>query len=199
MRRKEERAGRESRGDQQPGTENCWLSLGDRLLIPLPHHYSGKNRRRLGDPGELEVLELFAGAHWSRRAGMGPCLPPGVSCAEKIGFLAEQPDRAFSPGWLVVGGGGAKGWGRFRARRWRAAVRFRLGGEGRGSEGACPSPPRAPNHCLRGLSWGNARQDHPMPRRLGLDARTTHHSPPFLSSIFIQPLILLNLNFDANE
>lgn len=184
MRRKEERAGRESRRDEQAGTENCWLSLGDRLLIPLPHHYAGKNRRRLGDPGELEVLELFAGAHWSRRAGMGPCLPPGVSCAEKIGFLAEQPDRAFSPGWLVVGGGGAKGWGRFRARRWRAAVRFRLGGEGRGSEGACPSPPppRAPNHCLRGLSWGKCKA---IPSYAWMHAQlitAVHSSPRYPSS-----------------
>lgn len=59
------------------------------------------------------MLELFAGAHWSRRAGMGvvPPFPPRASCAEKIGFLAEQPGRSLSPGWLVVGGGGAKGWG----------------------------------------------------------------------------------------
>lgn len=129
------------------------------------------------------MLELFAGAHWSRRAGMGPCLPPGVSCAEKIWFLAEQPDRALSPGWLVVGGGGAKGWGRFRARRWRAAVRFRLGGEGRGSEGACPSPPRAPNHCLCGLSWGNARQDHPMP------GCTHNSSQPSIPPLDIHPAL----------
>jgi len=78
--------------------------LGIGYLSLLRRHYAGENRRRLGFPGELEVLELFAGAHWSRRTGMGSWpFPPGVSRAEKIGFLAQQPDRT-----LVAGMGGGR-------------------------------------------------------------------------------------------
>lgn len=50
---------------------SAWRSVA----CPLHRHHAGENRRRAASvvSGELEVLELFAGAHWSRRTGMGSC------------------------------------------------------------------------------------------------------------------------------
>jgi hypothetical protein len=162
----------------------CWLSLG--IGVPLP---ASSSRREEQTPPRSVFPASSRCSSYSPEP-IGPAAPEWASsrlspraplAPRKLGsWRSSRVDPCRRDGWWSAAAA-RRGGGRFRARRWWATVRFGLGGEGARPS---PSPSRAPNHCLRGLSWGKGITI------LRLDS-WTHRNRPFLSSMFIHPSIIL--------
>jgi hypothetical protein len=114
------RTRRDHRCVQRPGTEMLGR-LGDPLPVPCIAITPGRTDAA---PPRLFPASSRCSSYSPEPIGpaapeWGPvlCSPPGVSRAEKIRFLTDQPDgEPLSPGWVVVGGGGANGRGGVFAR-----------------------------------------------------------------------------------
>lgn len=126
----------------------------------------------------------------------GPGLfPPAYLAPRKLGSWRSSRIEPLSPGWVVVGGGGAKGRGSFRARRWRAAVRF--GSEvARDREARERARRRRARQATASVGPRGERQRHGHPPS-SMHAR--YPSQPSIPLFGIHPsLILSAMNFEVD-